>query len=89
MYILREVRLTNDGDVFGTVQMWRFALCDYILDEFGINVPGFRPSAFGPERDAYEFQILSGARATLEECQYALKILDRARLIIGAEGMDY
>lgn len=87
--ILDEARLTFTSDMFGTVQGWRFALCDYLLEEFGHNAPGFRQSPFGPDVDAFEYESLALLGPTEDDCLYALKILDRAREIIRVEGLDY
>ena len=86
--ILDEVRLSYSGDLFGHVQGWRFALADYLTFEWGESIPGFWPSDFGPDEDVHEYETLTDMQASPEDSLYALKILDRARSILGAEGLD-
>lgn len=87
--ILDEVRLSDDGDAFGTVQEWRFAIADYLLEEYRYLVPGFRQAPSGPDEGSYAYQILVEVFPAEAELLYVLRILDRARSILGAMGRDY
>jgi hypothetical protein len=92
--LFEEVRFTNDGDAFGTVQTWRFAIADvlYVCDE---PVVGYQPSSLGVSLDGYEHHLIiallarSRKRLTIGDLQYALKIFDRARAILAAMGKEY
>lgn len=80
---------SGDGDVFGWVQGWRFALCDYLTFELGEHVPEFRPSPLGPDEDAFEYEELLHLRPTRNEAYHALHVLDRYRIWVGLAGRDY
>jgi hypothetical protein len=86
-HILEEVRLTADpADAFGEVQSWRFSLAKWLTDA-GVTVPDFRGS--DDIRDDYAYGYLEDSFPSVAQARYALKILDRAREIIRAEGLDY
>ena len=87
--ILQEVRLSFDGDAFGTVQEWRFALCDYLTFVLGEGVPNFQAAPFGADEESYAYQILLELQPIRGEAYYALDVLNRAREIIHVEGLDY
>lgn len=87
--ILDEVRLSYDGDAFGTVQEWRFAICDYLLSVKGYQVTEFSQGTFGPDEDSYAYQELFLIRPTQGDLLYALEILDRASSILVAMNKNY
>lgn len=79
---------SGDGDAFGWVQGWRFAIADYqyhVLDE---NVPGFRPGIMGPDY-TFEYEELCELAPTSDELKYASQILERYRRWVGLAGRDY
>lgn len=84
--ILDEVRLSYGGDPFGSVQEWRFSIAQWLTDN-GEFVPDFRGAS--DLREEYAYEVLTDIGPSIPQAQYALKILDRAREIIGAMGMDY
>ena len=56
-----EFKLTNDGDNWGNVTAWLFAICDYITFETNDYIPNswqFRPSSLCANEDCYIFQSL-------------------------------
>lgn len=87
----REYRATKDGDAWGRVMSWRFALADYLTTR-GLPVPAswqFRQSPFGPDKSSYEYQALNrrnDAPGTLARFGAALARLDN---ICRAAGRDY
>ena len=76
-------------DEFAWVQGWRFALCDYLTHEWGERPEGFWPAPSGPNKDAWEFEILTEEQPSPEDARYALVILDRYREWLRAAGKDY
>ncbi|HEY6021301.1 MAG TPA: hypothetical protein VIY48_15770 [Candidatus Paceibacterota bacterium] len=85
--ILAEVRLTYSGDAFGTVQDWRFSICQWLTDA-GEYVPDFRGADELRDGYSYEYLVFDDEVGIPEAC-YALKILDRAREIMRVENLDY
>jgi len=56
-----EFKLTNDGDNWGNVMQWLFAIADYLTFETKECVPDawqFRPSPLGADEESYVFQAL-------------------------------
>lgn len=61
-----EFRLTCDGDCWGSVMLWWFAIADELHFNRDSGVPSswqFRPSPLGPSNDleAYETEIVEAA----------------------------
>lgn len=60
--ILEQLRLSEDGDVFGNAMGWIGALADHLTFVMYQNTPeewGYRPSFFGPDTEAPEYEMLS------------------------------
>lgn len=56
--IMSEIRLAWDGcDTFGSVQEWRFALCEVLAFDCDVWMPGFKTYAKEPE-DTYAVEVL-------------------------------
>lgn len=56
--IMGEIRLAWDSeDSFGSVQEWRFAICEVLAFDCGVWMPGFKTYAKEPE-DTYAVEVL-------------------------------
>ncbi len=100
--VLIEARINHDPyDEFAWVQGWRFAICDALLWDWGVSVPGFSPGAATEPEDTFElaairtlYEIEDGSIPVdqwhlEDELRYALKILDRYREWLRIAGKDY
>lgn len=88
--ILRlEFRLSNDGDAWGRVMAWRFALCDYLLFHHGIYTLGFRPALMGPNSGDDSYCFLRRARYAVSTLLRFQACLERLARILEAQGKDY
>jgi hypothetical protein len=57
--IMGEIRLNwDDHDPFGSVQEWRFAICEVLAFDCDHWVPGFRTVASEPEPDNWAVDAL-------------------------------
>lgn len=79
---------SGDGDVFGWVQGWRFAIAGYLWHVLDVKVSGFRPGIGGPDY-SFEYEELTNMDPKAADLMYALDILDRYRRWVGIAGRDY
>lgn len=79
----------DSGDPWGRVMAWRFALADLLAFRHGQRVQGFRPSPFGPDTTAPEFQELRRGRWALSTLTRFGRCLERLEEIHRAAGRDY
>ena len=91
-----EFKLTNDGDNWGNVMAWLFAIGDYITFETDKCIPDtwqFKPSMCGANEDCYVFQSLRHFAfekyVTSEEIMQFGNILIRVRDILESKGESY
>ena len=91
-----EFKLTNDGDNWGNVMAWLFAIGDYITFETDKCIPDtwqFKPSMCGANEDCYVFQTLRHFAfekcVTSEEIMQFGNILIRVRDILESKGESY
>lgn len=81
----------DSGDPWGTCMAWLFATADYMTTR-GLPVPDewqFRPSPFGADTEAYEFQLLQEAAPTEEALQLFGRGLWIWRNRLDRQGMGY
>jgi hypothetical protein len=87
-----EFRLTNDGDDWGHVLTWLFAVAEEIYFERDFPVPDkwkFKPSIFGKTIDEADYCSVIVCQADDESLLAFGKILDRAAQCLRAHGKDY
>lgn len=91
-----EFKLTNDGDNWGNVMAWLFAIGDYITFETDDYIPDswqFRPSPLGANEDCYIFQSLRHLAfekyVTSADILHFGKVLIRVRDILESKGESY
>ena len=87
-----ELKLTNDGDNWGNVMQWLFAISDYLTFETDECVPDewqFRPSPFGADEESYVFQSLKDLALPSKEVLEFGKVLFRVREILERKGESY
>lgn len=79
---------SGDGDVFGWVQGWRFAIAQ-LLTDMGQFVPDFRGADDVREWFEYEELVSLGHTISEGDLLYSLTILDRYREWLRLAGRDY
>ena len=87
-----EFKLTNDGDNWGNVMQWLFAIADYLTFETNECVPDkwqFKPSPFGADEESYVFQALKEMALPSNEVLQFGKVLIRVRDILESKGESY
>ena len=87
-----EFKLTNDGDNWGHVMQWLFAIADYLTFETDECVPDewqFSPSPFGADEESYVFQALKEMALPGNEVLQFGKVLIRVRNILESKGESY
>jgi len=87
-----EFKLTNDGDNWGNVMQWLFAIADYLTFETDECVPDewqFKPSPFGADEESYVFQALKEMELPSNEVLQFGKVLIRVRDILESKGESY
>ncbi len=87
-----EFKLTNDGDNWGHVMQWLFAIADYLTFETNECVPDewqFKPSPFGADEESYVFQALKEMALHGDEVLQFGKVLIRVRDILESKGESY
>ena len=91
-----EFKLTNDGDHWGNVMAWLFAIGDYITFETDECIPDtwqFKPSPCGANEDCDVFQSLRHfayeKQVTNEEILHFGNLLMRVRDILESKGESY
>ena len=87
-----EFKLTDDGDNWGNVMQWLFAIADYLTFETYECVPDewqFKPSPFGADEERYEFQALKEMELPSDEVLQFGKVLFRVRDILESKGESY
>ena len=87
-----EFKLTNDGDNWGHVMQWLFAIADYLTFETDECVPDewqFKPSPFGADEENYVFQALKEMALHGDEVLQFGKVLIRVRNILESKGESY
>jgi hypothetical protein len=93
--LFAEIRYSSDGDEFGTVQAWRFAIADVLYVADDTCVEGYTPARLGVVLDEHEHHQLvhmisrDRIRVTIDDLKYVIKVLGRARAILAALGKDY
>ena len=91
-----EFKLTNDGDNWGNVMAWLFAIGDYITFETDESVPDewqFKPSPMGANEDCFVFQSLrhfasEGEIMSADVLKFG-NVLNRVRDILERKGESY
>lgn len=87
-----EFRLTNDGDDWGHVMRWLFAIADEIYFNRDFPVPadwGFRPSPLGPSNDDDDYTTQCVREADDASLLMFGKMMNRAANILAAMNCDY
>jgi len=87
-----EFKLTNDGDNWGNVMQWLFAIADYLTFETDECVPDewqFKPSPFGAAEECYVFQALKEMELPSDDVLQFGKVLIRVRDILESKGESY
>ena len=91
-----EFKLTNDGDDWGNVMAWLFAIGDYITFDTDEYIPDswqFKPSPLGANEDCFVYQSLrhfafEGEITNADVLEFG-KILIRVRDILERKGESY
>tara|TARA_R100000655_G_C2948020_1_gene186839 strand:- start:43 stop:327 length:285 start_codon:yes stop_codon:yes gene_type:complete len=87
-----EFKLTNDGDNWGNVMEWLFAISDYLTFETDECVPDawqFKPSPFGADKESYVFQALKSMALPSDEVLQFGEVLFRVKEILERKGQSY
>ena len=87
-----EFKLTNDGDNWGHVMQWLFAIADYLTYETDECVPDewqFKPSPFGADDESHVFQALKEMELPSDDVLQFGKVLIRVRDILESKGESY
>lgn len=85
-------RLTNNGDSWGNVMQWLFAIGDYITFRTDSRVPDsweFRPSPLGANEECYIFQFLAEENLDTDSVLQFGNALMRVHDILVNQGRDY
>lgn len=83
-----EFHLSYDGDAWGRVMQWRFALADYLTHR-GRYVPHFRQAPMGPDRSDYVWKFLAKRNDALPTLEKLHACLERLADILREQGKDY
>lgn len=98
--IMTEVRISNDGDSWGTVMEWLFSIAEVAYVLHGVTLPEFSPSPFlrpferstlwdsGHATDTITGWEDSGT-VTLPDLRRAFTVLSRYADMLRAAGKDY
>lgn len=87
-----EFKLTNDGDNWGNVMQWLFAIADYLTFETETYVPDewqFKPSPSGADEENHVFQALKEMALPADDVLQFGQVLIRVRDILENKGESY
>lgn len=91
--LMDGLRQTWDShDPYGSVQEWRFALCEVLYFDLGEYVPEFNPGYATEPEDSWAVDVTRECiqeGADVADLQSVLEVLDRYRVWVGLAGRDY